>query len=250
MKALRLPAHAFPVTYLFRFRAPRDSSVVRARFGSAPVSVEDRPGPGQLFSRLPACRRALAWTRTGSHRFPGYPSHASAPVQDPGRTGAPSPWRSHRYCPRPDQSEDSSDSNFEANSAALTSAAYASRTALPPSQQGSLPAGWLAFAGRESNPLDRDERFQNSMFILLSRAYPVARSVNTQDLPFVELFANTERSRTAANCRSYFRLSPSMMSATLPACSAEMGQYRQHLVADDPPRRVLGATRILFSLAR
>ena len=26
--------------------------------------------------------------------------------------------------------------------------------------QGSLPAGWLAFTGRESNPLDRDERFQ------------------------------------------------------------------------------------------
>ena len=26
--------------------------------------------------------------------------------------------------------------------------------------QGSLPAGWLAFAGRASNPLDRDERFQ------------------------------------------------------------------------------------------
>ena len=27
--------------------------------------------------------------------------------------------------------------------------------------QGSLPAGWLTFAGRELNPLDRDERFQN-----------------------------------------------------------------------------------------
>jgi hypothetical protein len=34
--------------------------------------------------------------------------------------------------------------------------------------QGSLPAGWLAFAGRELNPLDRVERFQNSKFILLS----------------------------------------------------------------------------------
>jgi hypothetical protein len=32
--------------------------------------------------------------------------------------------------------------------------------ALPPPPQGSLPAGWLAFAGRELNPLDRDERFQ------------------------------------------------------------------------------------------
>jgi hypothetical protein len=27
--------------------------------------------------------------------------------------------------------------------------------------QDSLPAGWLAFAVRGSNPLDRDERFPN-----------------------------------------------------------------------------------------
>jgi hypothetical protein len=31
---------------------------------------------------------------------------------------------------------------------------------LPPSMQGSLPAGWLAFTGRELNPLDRSEGFQ------------------------------------------------------------------------------------------
>jgi hypothetical protein len=34
--------------------------------------------------------------------------------------------------------------------------------------QGSLPAGWLAFAGWESNPLDRYERFQVFAIILLS----------------------------------------------------------------------------------
>jgi hypothetical protein len=28
--------------------------------------------------------------------------------------------------------------------------------------QGSLPAGWLAFTGRELNPLDRNEGFQNT----------------------------------------------------------------------------------------
>src|SRR5262249_26422204 len=38
--------------------------------------------------------------------------------------------------------------------------AYASRLVLPPPLQGSLPAGWLAFTGRESNPLDRYKRFQ------------------------------------------------------------------------------------------
>src|SRR5262245_347908 len=31
---------------------------------------------------------------------------------------------------------------------------------LPPSMQSSLPAGWLAFTGRELNPLDRYKRFQ------------------------------------------------------------------------------------------
>jgi hypothetical protein len=30
---------------------------------------------------------------------------------------------------------------------------------LPLPMQDSLPAGWLAFTGRELNPLDRDERF-------------------------------------------------------------------------------------------
>src|SRR5580693_7667655 len=31
MRALRLPTHASPVTYLFRFRGPRDPSLLRAR---------------------------------------------------------------------------------------------------------------------------------------------------------------------------------------------------------------------------
>ena len=140
---------------------------------------EDRrvpSGPGSLFSRLPTCRRSLVWTRAGSHRFPGDPSHAFATVCDPGRTDDPSPLRCRRCCPRTDQSEGPSDGHFEATSAASASAAYASRTALPPSRQGSLPASWLAFAGRELNPLDRDEGFQNVMFILPSRAFPVARS--------------------------------------------------------------------------
>src|SRR6516164_6734858 len=44
--------------------------------------------------------------------------------------------------------------------AALAPAAYASRLVSPPPLQGSLPAGWLAFTGRESNPLDRYKRFQ------------------------------------------------------------------------------------------
>jgi hypothetical protein len=40
--------------------------------------------------------------------------------------------------------------------------------------QSSLPAGWLAFTGRELNPLDRYKRFQITL-ILLFWIYPGAR---------------------------------------------------------------------------
>src|SRR6516165_4508226 len=49
---------------------------------------------------------------------------------------------------------------FQLYHAASAPAAYASRLVSPPPLQGSLPAGWLAFTGRESNPLDRYKRFQ------------------------------------------------------------------------------------------
>ena len=62
------------------------SSALRARLGGAPGWLEDPSGPGHLVSRPPSCRRILAWTQAGSHRFPGDPSHAFAPVQDPGPT--------------------------------------------------------------------------------------------------------------------------------------------------------------------
>ena len=45
------------------------------------------------------------WARAGSHRFPGDPSHAFALLQDPGRAGKISPWRSCRCCPRSTQTE-------------------------------------------------------------------------------------------------------------------------------------------------
>src|SRR6266481_5132256 len=60
---------------------------------------------------------------------------------------------------------------FRGSNAALAPAAYASRIVLPPPLQGSLPAGWLAFTGRESNPQDRYKRFQiavSSSFLDLS----------------------------------------------------------------------------------
>ena len=63
MRALRLPTHASPVTYLFRFRGPRDSSSVRARrcrrsrADGGPATGQDPCSAGD-----PICRRALTWT--------------------------------------------------------------------------------------------------------------------------------------------------------------------------------------------
>ena len=45
--------------------------------------------------------------------------------------------------------------------------------------QDSLPAGWLTFTGRGSNPLARVERFPNSYILFpLSWIYPVAMVIN------------------------------------------------------------------------
>jgi hypothetical protein len=43
--------------------------------------------------------------------------------------------------------------------------------------QGWLPAGWLAFAGRASNPLDRDERFQLVLTIIPLSCPPDASAI-------------------------------------------------------------------------
>src|SRR5262249_52511769 len=81
---LRIPGRLF-------VSLPRStrSSALRARLGGAPGWLEDPSEPGHLVSRPPSCRPVLAWTQAGSRRFPGDPSHVSAPVQDPGRTDDP-----------------------------------------------------------------------------------------------------------------------------------------------------------------
>jgi hypothetical protein len=43
--------------------------------------------------------------------------------------------------------------------------------------QGSLPAGWLAFAGRASNPLDRCERFQLVLTVIPLSCSPDASAI-------------------------------------------------------------------------
>src|SRR5260370_15926809 len=73
--------------------------------------------------------------------------------------------------------------NFGLCRAASAPAAYASRIALPPSLQSSLPAGWLAFTGRELNPLDRYKRFQITSLVPLFWICPGAREVSFLPLP-------------------------------------------------------------------
>src|SRR5262249_44563031 len=63
IEVLRPPLAASPVTYLFRFRCPRDSSAVRARCcqrsqaGGGPASGQDHCSTGD-----PRCRLTLTWT--------------------------------------------------------------------------------------------------------------------------------------------------------------------------------------------
>jgi hypothetical protein len=158
MKALRLPTCASAVTYLIRFRRPRAPpvfvSAVALLMGGRPPS-----GPGNW---VPAARSSgyHAWTQVGYLRSPGDPSYVFAPLLDPGRTDVPSPWRSHRCCPRFVRQRRLrtmwiSGLTHAASTPALLRFAFRVAT----HAQGWLPAGWLAFTGRASNPLDHDERF-------------------------------------------------------------------------------------------
>lgn len=165
MKALRLPTCASAVAYFIHFRRPRDPSCVCDRHCAcgAVALLEGRrspPGPG---SWMPATRSSgsLTWTPVGYLRSPGDPSCAFAPLLDPGRTDVPLPWRSHRCCPRFVRQRRLRTMRISGLTHAASAPAllrFAFRVATH--AQGWLPAGWLAFTGRASNPLDHYERFQ------------------------------------------------------------------------------------------
>jgi hypothetical protein len=159
MKALRLPTCVSAVAYLVRFRRPRDPPV----FVFAVALLE---GGGPIQARalcVPAARSSgyLTWTQVGAPRSPGDPSYVFAPLLDPGRTDVPSPWRSHQCCPRFVRQRRlrtmwiSGLTHAASTPALLRFALHVAARA-----QGWLPAGWLAFTGRASNPLDHYERFQ------------------------------------------------------------------------------------------
>jgi hypothetical protein len=120
---------------------------------------------------MPVARSAgrFKWTPVGYLRSPGDPSCAFAPLLDPGRTDVPLPWRSHRYRPRFVRQRRLRTMRISG----LTHAAFAPALLrfafrVATHAQGWLPAGWLAFTGRASNPLDHYERFQFTWVIPLS----------------------------------------------------------------------------------
>src|ERR1700681_4489421 len=118
---------------------------------------------------------------------------------------------------------------------------------LPPSMQSSLPAGWLAFTGGESNPLDHSERFQ----IIFSS--PLPGLILTQRSPLSTLPAGIivpafpQRSpprhltaaacgglRSAPDCRTQRALLHLSYSCAPPVLMAA-------LVSHDPMRDAFGA---------
>ena len=119
------------------------SSFIRAR-QSAPGAVEDHAEPGVFGQPVSPSPASWLWARTGSLRFPGDPSHASARLSDPGRPDGTSPITVPTMLP-PDPTRRRLQRlhDFEAQPRASASAAYASRVASPPPTQGSLPAGGL-----------------------------------------------------------------------------------------------------------
>src|SRR6516162_4100313 len=163
MRALRPPLAASPVAYLVRFRCPRDSSKLRARLAALPSGWRTRLGPGiigQPATQLPACSRVGV---SGTSQVPRRSILCLCPVPRPrpdrrtlANTGCvdAAPAKQRAKAPACYQ--------YRGYRAALAPAVYASWGMLPLPMQDSLPVGWLAFAGRGSNPLDRDERFPSS----------------------------------------------------------------------------------------
>ena len=114
---------------------------------------------GRLLTAFPL-QPDLYTDGTGPPRFPGGPSTALQRSRDPGRPVTPRHGGVSGAAPAIATTKAPSLAISRLNSAASLPAVYASRRTLPYAMQHALPAGWLAFAGRGSHPLDRDVGFQ------------------------------------------------------------------------------------------
>src|SRR6202043_1771181 len=199
MKALRLPTRVSAVPYFVRFRRPRDPPI----FVSAVALLEELEVPSWPGRWVPVARSAgrFTWTPVGYLRSPGDPSCAFAPLLDPGRTDVPLPWRSHRYCPRFVRQRRLRTMRISGLTHAASAPAllrFAFRVATH--AQGWLPAGWLAFAGRASNPLGRYERFQLVLTVIPLSCSPDASAIAVR----ASIGENEPRTAYCAVCLSRF----------------------------------------------
>ena len=156
---------------------PTRSSCIRVRRSAPDERGGSSSGLGHLVSRRSLPGMLHTWARAGSHRFPGDPSYAFALLQDPGRAGKISPWRSCRCCPRATQAEGLSGyiisrltQGFSIRCLRFTSDVAAAHAKLASGWRAApLPGGgrtlWIASKGFRLHP------------ILLSRTSPVARVV-------------------------------------------------------------------------
>src|SRR5271165_3431260 len=156
---------------------PTRPSRIRVRQGAPDEIGGSSSGLEHLFRRRSVPGRLHPWARAGSRRFPGDPSQAFALLQDLGRAGKTSPLAVVPTPPpaKPDRRPQRVH-NLEANTGLqLPLSTLRERRRRLPRKTRFRPAG-CASTGRESNPLDRFERFQVTS-ILLSRTSPVARFV-------------------------------------------------------------------------
>ena len=183
ISALRLPV-PHPLGLLVRRPVPHASCLVRVR-SRAPGIVQARRRAGVLIGQAGLPPSSLsARGRNRASQVPRQPISQLCSV--PATPAGPSRLAKAALpvLPLPCTSTKAPAivliSGF--NSTASLPAVYASRRPLPDAMQHSLPAGWLAFAGRGSHPLGCDARLQFLMAppfsnLPLARALPGATCI-------------------------------------------------------------------------
>jgi hypothetical protein len=177
MKALRLPIRASAVTYGFA------SAVhpIPPAFVFAAALLQGRgslPGPGFERTGRPTFRLlsfGREWDLSGLQTILPVPLLRSSTPVEP-------------MCPRHVGHIDAAHALRTAKASAIAISGLVHAASAPADlrfafrvathAQGSLPAGWLAFAGRASNPLDRYERFQFVLTIILLSCPPDTSAIS------------------------------------------------------------------------
>jgi hypothetical protein len=173
--------------YEFRSRSPRLTSSFVSALSRTPAWRRSqaglvswstgRPFPGALFTWT-------VWDLSGSL---GDPSRAFAQFQDPGRTDETSPLAVPSVLPpRTGSTKASTRTSISGLMLGFSARCLRFTKAVAGSHQGSLPAGWLASTGRESNSLDRFERFPITPW---PSPFPALRLTQACYLPVVSLIS-------------------------------------------------------------